>query len=404
MALASTSSGAVTDLDQALTDASFFADPYSVYRRLRTESPVYWSESLRSWLLTRHADVRVALLDERLSGRRTGAFMDEHLPRDWQDAVSPLRAQLTSFIGFSDPPDHTRLRRAVNRAFGTGVVKRMQPRIEQILSELVEPMREANQADLVRDLAFPLPAIVIAETLGVPAADRHRFKQWADDFVPFITAGQLTLAAMREYLSVVAARKRREPANDLLSALLVADTDRDRLTEEELLSMCMTMLIGGHETTTNAIANGILALLRHPRQRRLLIEAPARIGIAVEELLRFDAPLQRTFRIATQEIEIGDAVVRRGQVVSMMLGAANRDPAICADPDALDVTRPPNRHLSFGQGIHYCVGAPLARLETVLAITTLLRDFPLMALASEALEYQPTFGLRALRALPVVLS
>jgi cytochrome P450 len=400
------------ELEGLLTAATFFDDPYPAYRRLRAEQPIYWSETFRSWLLTRHSDVVEALRDSRLSGRRTSAFLDEQLPREWQDVVEPLRNQLTSFIGFSDPPQHTRLRRLVNKAFAAGVVERMRSKIVAIVDDLILSMRQRGAAELVGDFAFPLPAIVIAETLGVPPEDRLMFKRWADEFVPFITAGRLTLetaekaqhgiASLREYVLGIVARRRQHPAGDLMTALISAESDGDRLSEEEMLSMCITMLIGGHETTTNLIANGMLAILRHPDQRQALIRDASLPPNAVEELLRYDAPLQRTFRIATQDMSIGQGRIKKGQVVSMMLGAANRDPALWADPDRLDVTRPADRHVGFGHGIHYCVGAPLARLEVGIAVSSLIREFPCMALTSDELEYQPTLGLRALKALPVV--
>jgi len=401
----------VNELERLLSAPAFFDNPYPVYRKRRLEQPVYWSDTSKSWLLTRHADVLAALRDPRLSGRRTTAFIGEQLPRDWQEVVEPLRTQLTTFLGFSDPPDHTRLRRLVNKAFAAGVVERMRPRILEIVDELITALRESQAPDLVQHVAFPLPATVIAETLGVPAEDRGLFKRWADEFVPFITAGRLTLqvaeaaqhglASLREYVQSIVAERRQQPADDLMTALIRAESDDDRLTGEELLSMCMTMLIGGHETTTNLIANGTLALLRYPEQRQLLVDRPSLMPNAVEELLRYDPPLQRTFRVATEDMQIGDASIKKGQIVSMMLAAANRDQAVWPKPDDLDFTRPADRHLGFGQGIHYCVGAPLARLEVGIAFATLLRRLPAMVLASDHLEYQPTLGLRALKALPV---
>jgi cytochrome P450 len=401
----------LAELEDLLTARAFFDDPYPIYRRMRSGQPVYWSNTFKSWLLTRHADVVAALRDPRLSGRRTSGFLDEQLPREWQPVVEPLRNQLTTFIGFSDPPQHTRLRRLVNKAFATGVVERMRPRIQRIVDTLIASMRQRSEVDLVSEFAFPLPAIVIAEALGVPAEDRHLFKSWADEFVPFITAGRLTLdvaqkaqhgiASLREYVLTIVARRRQQPGDDLMTGLIKAESEGDRLTEEEMLSMCITMLIGGHETTTNLIANGMLALLRNPTQRKALARDSSLILNAVEELLRYDAPLQRTFRIATTEMQLGDATVRKGQVVSMMLGAANRDPAIWTKPDELDLMRPADRHVGFGHGIHYCVGAPLARLEVEIAILSLVRAFPDMLLGSDNLEYQPTLGLRALKALPV---
>ena len=402
---------AAAAFDEALASPALYADPYPVFRQMREEYPVYWSELFNSWLVTRYADVVVGLRDRRLSGRRTSTFIDQQLPPDMQDLVAPLKRQLESFIGFTDPPDHTRLRKLVTAAFTSRVAEAARPRIQAVVDELIDRVADSGCMDLIRDVAFPAPAIVIAEFLGVPAADRDRFKRWADDFVPFITSGKLTLEiaqtaqeglrAMRTYLIDIVAERRRAPRQDLLSRLIAAEADGDVLSDDELLSLCMTMLIGGHETTTNLIGNGMLALLRHPDQAERVPHDPSLLPGAVEEALRYDSPLQRTFRVATEPFDLAGQEIQHGQIVAMMLGAANRDPAQFPNPDVFDVTRPDNRHIAFGQGIHACFGAPLARIEGEIAIGTLVRRLLGLRLATDSLDYQSTLGLRALKALPV---
>jgi cytochrome P450 len=397
--------------EDALGWSSLFADPYPLYRRMRDEQPVYWSDRFNSWLVTRYDDVVGALRDRRLSGRRTSTFIDQQLDPSMRERVAPLKRQLESFIGFTDPPDHTRLRKLVTTAFTWRVAEAARPRIQTIVDELIDAVVERGTLDLIRDVAFPAPAIVIAEFLGVPAADRHRFKRWADDFVPFITSGKLTieiaqtaqagLDAMRAYLVDIVEERRRAPRQDLLSHLIAAEDQGDTLSDDELLSLCMTMLIGGHETTTNLIGNGTLALLRHPDQAERLRQDASLLPGAVEEVLRFDSPLQRTFRVATEDFELGGQTVQRGQIVAMLLGAANRDPRRFDAPDTLDIARPDNHHVAFGQGIHACFGSPLARLEGEIAFGTILRRLPGLRLATDSLDYQPTVGLRALKALPL---
>lgn len=405
--------GSESWFEEEVTSPTFFNDPYPAYHRLRAERPIYWSEHLDSWLLTSYDHAVTALRDNRLSGRRTSLFMDRQLSGDLQEAVRPLKRQLESFIAFTDPPDHTRLRKLVSKAFTPSVADGMRPRVQEIVDQLLDAIEGSGTGglDLIQDLAFPLPAIVIAEALGVPPEDRTRFKRWADDYVPFITTGRLTLeiartaqeglAAMKAYLLEIVAERRRQPRNDLLSGFLAAEDQGDRLSLEELLSLCMTMLIGGHETTTNLIGNGTLALLSHPEEAKRLREDPSLIGGAIEEALRFDSPLQRTFRAVKQDLCLDGNWIATGQIVSIMLGAANRDPAHITDPDRFDITRREIKHLGFGLGTHFCIGAPLARLEGEIAITTMLRRLPGLRLATESFEYQPTLGLRALKRLPL---
>jgi cytochrome P450 len=264
--------------------------------------------------------------------------------------------------------------------------------------------------DVIHDVGAPLPVIVIAQLLGIPVADRERFKRWSDDLM-LIADGSLALAGfpqaerstgeLREYLNQIFAQRRAAPRDDLISGLLAARERGDRLSDDELFSTCVLLLIAGHETTTNLIGNGLLALLHHPDQLERLRAEPALIRSAIEELLRYDSPVQLTSRIAAVDLVIGGKSISRGQEVSLALGAANRDPAQFADPDRLDIARPDNHHVAFGHGLHFCLGAPLARLEGEIAIHTMVRRFPAMHLATEALSWRPGVMLRGLDALPV---
>lgn len=313
---------------------------------------------------------------------------------------------------FADPPRHTRLRGLVSTAFTPRVVEGLRGLVQVIVDELLARVTPAGQLDVIADLAVPLPTMVIAELLGVPRRDCDRLKAWSDDFAAFIggPVGRDGVGraddAVRElsaYFSQAAERWRREPGDNLISGLVAAEGQGDSLTSEELLATCMVLLVGGHETTTNLIGNGLLALLRHPQQLRRLRNNPALIGPAVEELLRYDSPAQMTTRLAHEDLTLGGARIGAGQLVKLWLGAGNRDPARFPEPDRLDLGRTDNRHLSFGYGHHFCVGAALARLEGQVALATLVERFPGLALTGEPLEYHGTQVFRALKRLPVTL-
>jgi hypothetical protein len=311
---------------------------------------------------------------------------------------------------FVDPPDHTRLRMLVSKAFTPRAIEALRPRITDVVHKLLDNVEPAHQMDLVRDLAYPLPVVVIAELLGIPAEDRGLFKQWSDalaltlePFVPMDMRGPVQRAndALRAYLLPVFAQRRRDPRDDLISALMEAEEAGDRLTEEEAFSACRLLLVAGHETTTNLVGNGLLALLRHRDQLQLLLEHRALIPAAVEELLRFDSPVQLTVRIATQPQELGGKRIAPGDQLIALLGAANRDPEQFPDPDRLMITREEKRHLAFGHGIHFCLGAPLARLEMQVALSALLERFPQLHLTPEPVVRRQTMVLRGLDRLAV---
>jgi pimeloyl-[acyl-carrier protein] synthase len=384
-------------------------DPYPLYHQLRAADPVHRSP-LGFWVLTRHADVLAMLRDARMSRDprrsermellRSSAEVDELLSSE-EAAPSML---------FVDPPDHTRLRALVTKAFTPGAVERLRPRIEAIVAELLDRVGDAGEMDVVEDLAYPLPVTVICELFGVPERDRDRFRAWSRELVrlldPLVPTDSLERAlrarqALRDYLRELIAERRAHPAGDLLTALIAAEDQGRQLSEPELVSMCVLLLVAGHETTVNLIANGTLALLRHPEARAGLQAGAELPGSAVEELLRYDSPVQFTSRHALADLEIGGRRVRAGETVIAVLGAANRDPAQFPDPDRLDLTRAPNRHVAFGGGIHFCLGAPLARVEARIAIGALLARLPGLELGPRPPVRRDTVTLRGLASLPV---
>jgi len=316
---------------------------------------------------------------------------------------------------FTDPPVHTRLRGLVTQAFTPRTIERLRPRITEIAEQLIDGLLQRGEMDLIRDFAFPLPVIVIAELLGVPPEDRDRFKAWSTDLTlgvnPTATADDLVkveaaVVALVAYLQPIFEERRRAPRADLISELVRAQEAGDRLSRQELSSTCRLLLTAGHETTVNLIGNGMLALLNHPDERRRLTSEPALLPNAVEELLRFDSPVQMTIRFASEETALGAHQARRGDLIVALIGGANRDPAQFADPERLDLSRAnADTHLSFGGGIHYCLGAALARLEGQVVFSTLAQRFPQMRLAVRAdeVEYRDHFVLRGLKALPVTV-
>lgn len=385
------------------------ADPYPLYRRLRETAPVRRDRELGCWVLTRHADVMAALLDGRLSAVRSGGA--EAVPEEYREALGPAARAMARQMLFLDPPDHTRLRGLVNRAFSPRVLEAVRPRIAAVINELLEPVAGRGRMDVIADFAQPLPAIVIAELLGVPLEDRERFLAWSDAFGsllddvgtggPGVAAALSGVADFIEYFRGLIARRRRASRDDLLQGLIEARERGDSLSEEELLGNCVLILAAGHETTTHLIGNGLLALLRHPDQLRRLRAVPSLAPSGVTELLRYDPPVQMTARVVAAEVEIGGEVLRPEERVTLCLAAGNRDPDSFPDPDRLDIERTGRRHLAFGQGIHFCLGAPLARMEAEMAFTALFDRFPVIRLESEFVEREPGVVFRRLRRLPV---
>jgi cytochrome P450 len=392
-----------TDVGFNPLDADFRADPHPIYHLLRQHDPVHWSEARRAWVLTRHADVVQLLRDDRFSADRSLGERYE-LPARGRP-VYPSMLML-------DPPDHTRLRNLVSKAFTPRMVERLRPRIEAITTELLDRAARGRGMDVVADFAYPLPVIVIAEMLGVPPEDRQRFQDWSAVLIRTLDAGvpadlmesaYVARDALRAYLGGIVALRRQEPRDDMISELIAVEERGDALSEPELLTMCQLLLVAGHETTVNLIGNGVLTLLENRDERERLHREPELARSAVEEMMRFTSPVQVTGRVALEDMEIGGRAVRARQTVTGVLAAANRDPEVFSDPDRLDLGRDPNPQIGFGRGIHFCLGAPLARLEAQIAIPALFERFRGLVLAG-APEPRPMFVLRGLQRLPVAFA
>lgn len=394
-----------------LLSPEVLADPYPTYHRLRAEAPVYWNEGIGGWCVTRYRDVAALLRDPRTSCERLGRML-RHLSPTEQRELEPLTTAFRRWLVFIDPPDHTRLRALIGGAFTPAVIEPMRSRIETLVDELLDAVVAADAPDLIADLAYPLPAVVICEMLGARPEDREQIRRWSDD-ITLVGAGRLDLETMRRiqrgvlemtaYFREIAAERRAQPQPqpDLLSSLLAAEEAGDRLHIEELLATCALLLFAGHVTTTHLIGNGVLALLRHPDQLQRLRSAPELIPSAVEEILRYESPIQYINRAVVEDLTIDGQQIRAGQIVMTIVGAANRDPEQFADPDRFDVARGNNRHLAFGLGAHFCVGASLARLEGTIALAGILRRLPNLRLRTSTPEWQPLMINRALKALPI---
>jgi cytochrome P450 PksS len=397
-----------------LASVRFKQDPYPIFARLRAEAPVCRvriPNKLPTWLVTRYDDVVDLLKDERFIKDRYAALTPEQSARQpWiPKAIRPLERNMLDL----DPPDHTRLRALVHKAFTPRLIENLRGRIQEIADELLDEPARRGRIELMNEFALPLPSIVIAELLGIPSRDRHRFHRWSNALLtsPATTWGLIrllpTVLAFLRYLRKLIASRRAVPSEDLAGALVQAREENDALSEDELLAMFVLLLIAGHETTVNLIGNGILALLRDPVQLDRLREDPALIKSGIEELLRYDGPLlTATERYAGEDVEIAGVTIRRGERVFAGIASANRDDRQFDDPDTLDLSREPNRHVAFGLGVHYCLGAPLARLEGQIAIPTLLRRLPNLELAAPPgpLRRRPGLLLNSLQALPLTFA
>jgi cytochrome P450 len=392
----------------ALTSAEVVADPYPFFARARAEAAVQWHDELGMWLAFSHREAN-AVLRARGLGRLW-------VPR-WPEVAMPAFELIhRNSLLEQEPPSHTRLRRLVAGAFARGHVQRLRPRIAELAERLADRLAEAGAGgrpvDLIELYAEPLPVQVIAELLGIPQPDWPLLRPWSNAIVKMYeyrvsdeqrTAAETASAEFVDYLRALVGHRRARRGDDLISSL-IAETDSDgaRLSEDELITTCTLLLNAGHEATVNVVGNGMYALGRHPAQWRRLLADPGLVDGCVEELIRYDSPLQLFERTAVQDTEIGAVTVRAGQKIAALLGSANRDPAVFDRPDAFDVARVDNPHLGFGAGIHFCVGAPLARVELQVSLHTLLRRFPSLALAGEP-ERRQEFVIRGLRRLVVVL-
>ncbi len=398
--------------DVNIVSAEFKANPYLFYAWMRAEAPVFpvtMPTKQRAWLVARYDDVNALLKDERLLKNRANAMSSEQLAKQpWMPGFIKVveRNMLTV-----DDPDHARLRGLVHKAFTPKLLEAMRGRIETITSDLLDAAERKGEMEVIADLALPLPVTVIAEMLGVPAEDRHKFHGWSQGMIAGSAGGNLSrlklippMMAFLNYIRKLVRLRREQPGDDLTSALIQAQEAGDQLSEDELVAMIFLMLIAGHETTVNLIGNGTLALLDNRDQLEMLQQNPALIRTAVEELLRFHSPIDMSDERFTREaITIAGVTIPRGELVHGVIASANRDESQFVDPDRLDITREPNRHLAFGQGIHYCLGAPLARMEGQIAINMLLKRMPDLRLTvpAEALKWRKGLMMHGLEKLPV---
>ncbi|MGW7282443.1 cytochrome P450 [Streptomyces sp. NPDC054844] len=392
-------------------DPAFVADPYPAFAELRARGRVLYYEPTDQWLVPHHADVSALLRDRRLGRTYQHRFTHEDFGRT---APPPEQEPFHTLNDHGmldlEPPDHTRIRRLVSKAFTPRTVERLRPYVHGLADDLVARLVAAGGGDLLRDVAEPLPVAVIAEMLGIPESDRAPLRPWSAEICGMYelnpseeTAAKAVRASVEfsEYLRGLIAARRKEPGEDLISGLIAAhDEDDDRLTEQEMISTCVLLLNAGHEATVNATTNGWLALFRDPDQLAALRADHSLVPSAVEELMRYDTPLQLFERWVLDEIEIDGTTVPRGAEVAMLFGSANHDPAVFAAPDRLDLTRADNPHISFSAGIHYCIGAPLARIELAASMTSLLEQAPALRLAAEP-ERKPNFVMRGLTELSV---
>lgn len=391
-----------------LLDPEVLANPYPLYHRLRNEDPVHWDPFLHAWVVTRYADVITVF--QRFSANRTPT--PEQLAALGLETLKPLAQVMVRQMLFLDPPAHGRVRSLASKAFTPRRVEVLRSRIQDITNDLLDAVQDKGRMDILADLALPLPAIVTAEMLGVPNSDWRQLTKWSADFAGVLGNFQhnperaptvlRSLEEMVAYFQNAIREQRIHPREGLIGAFLNAEIDGDRLSEEEVVANTIVTMVGGQETTTNLIGNGILSLLRHRDQFEKLKAAPALMPSAIEELLRFESPSQHTARLAPEDMELGGKMIRKRQAVIAVMGAANHDPERFPDPDRLDIGRTDNRHVAFAWASHFCFGAPLARLEGQIAFSSLLKRMPDLAMGTDKVTWRENLGLRGLTALPVV--
>jgi cytochrome P450 len=390
-----------------LLDPEVLANPYPLYHRLRSESPVHWDPYLHAWVVTRYADV-VYVFQHFIASRTPSP--DQLVELGMQE-LGPIAQVMVRQMLFLDPPAHTRVRTLAARAFTPRRVEVLRGHIQDIMESLVDAVAPRGRMDVIADIGNPLPSIVTTEMLGVPREDWEQLKAWSTDFAEMLGNFQhnpgraakvaRSLEEMTTYFRAAVRKQASEPTEGLVNALTTAEVDGDRFTEDEVVANIIVTMVGGLETTTNLIGNGLLSLLTHPDQMEQLRANPSLVPSAVEELLRYESPSQHTARLAPRNISLGGRPIRKRQAVIAVMGAANRDPDRFSDPDRLDVGRQDNRHVAFGWAGHFCFGAPLARIEGQVAFETMLRRLPGLRLEAGALTWRENLGLRGLKALPV---
>jgi pimeloyl-[acyl-carrier protein] synthase len=389
------------------------ADPYPVYAQLRRESPVFWNG--QHWLISRYDDIAALMLDPRMSSQRVDATF-RVLPDDVQRELQPLRNVLNNRMLLSDPPKHTRLRTIVMKAFSARAAQGRRDRIQQFCDQFLDHMSQRETIDAMGDYATPLPGWTIADTLGVPHDEQEAFTRWSHDQVRIydrpgtaheriavMRQGQASMLEMKAYLEEVIEQRRRKPEEDLISELVMAEEQGDRLSVDEMVVMVIAILVGGNNSTAHLIGNAILTLLRHPESAKQLREYPGLIRPAIEEVMRFESPVQATSRVATEDMAFGGQMIRAGDNVSMLFGSANRDEEQFPEPDRFHIERHPNRHLTFAHGAHFCLGSALARNVAQIAVLSIMQRYPDMRLVSPDVDWNEGFSFRSVRRLPVSL-
>ncbi len=389
-------------------------DPYPLFAQMRSEDPVHWNDRMKLWLLTRYDDVAATLRDKRLSASRQNIYR-QALPDELAHQVRPLLDHLQNWLLMIDPPEHTRLRRIVNAAFTPRLIENLRPRIREIADSLLTDLPADEPFDFIERFTYPLSATVICEMLGVPSENQSAFRVTNDRLFNFSSRGGPKLAehalsaneallSLHDVFNEIAEARRKAPREDLISALVQAKVVGEELSNELVLAFCTFLFLAGHEATTSSIATGLMLLLRHPEQFQRLRADPERlVSTFREEVLRYESAAFRGVRQASVDFELRGKLIRKGQPVVMLLGAANRDPEQFPDPDRFDIARSPNQHLAFGSGPHICLGAPLARIEMDIAFTAICSKLPAIELATEELPWRPLMGARSLQKLPVRL-
>ena len=405
----------IAQAKKAIFTEEILQDPYPTYSRLHEEGPLHYVDvggKWAVWSVFSHAECSSVAKDPRLSAKRARQMLLP-LPLSRQSEFSELARMLGLWLIFMDPPEHTRLRKLLNKGFSPAAIEGLRPQVEAIVHGMLEPLQHGSDVDLMREFANPMPVRIILEMLGIPQDLRDTFVSWSRAIAVFrgnpnrtveeARAAQDALIELTDFFRKTVAERRRNKGTDLISLLIDIEEEGEALTEEELYAQCIALLFAGHETTRNLIGNGMYTLLEHPQATSELRERPEMIRSAVEELLRYESPVQFTARVLKEDIEVCGQQIRKGWTVLCMLGAANRDPKQFKEPNHLDLKRLNNQHLAFSAGLHFCIGAQLARLEGQVALLNLVQRFPKMKLTGPRPEWASTFGLRGLTSLPVIM-
>lgn len=403
--------------DARLTSDAFFDNPHAVYHQLRAEAPVYWSEAWAAWVLTRYDDSHAVVGNHaQFSSADRVTYLLDQLPQAQQAGAQSVREHYSRGLAHSDPPGHTRLRAMVQKVFTPRNIGKYRQTITQVTNDLLDAMQGEETADLVADFAYPLPAVIISTMLGVPREDIHLLRDWADAInglfalggkidVAAIEAAKVSLNEMCAYLDVMVNTRKQSPTEDIIGILVREEDEQGRLTVGELVSTAVTLFVAGHETTTNLLANGLWLLLDHPDQLAKLRATPDLINNAIEEMLRYEPSVPRGWRITREAVTLRGKTIPAGAMVFPMFAAANRDPAHFPQPDVFDIQRDfGNKHLAFGYGIHYCVGAPLARLEASIALPILLERLPNLQRTDAPIVWKRDIAIRSMQRLPVTIA